>query len=272
MPVWLAPAVGAALQIGSSIFQNRANRKAAERSREHDWKMMQYQLEYNKPENQMKRLAKAGINPMMAVGGGNVTGNLTGQLPKYREEPKVMNVNPEGLMGMMENYQDVQVKNKMINKIDADTRAIQIKAANDAITNDILATKNLKDAFEFKELKKLAPHQLKIKQELARKSTQDAINAVKTGELRDEEKKNKAFARSLIAAQIANVVTDTQTKRKLLADLQDGVWTNAPWFVRIAQKIGKGLGMDMSELQNSWSQPGFHIDKNYKKSQKYKGR
>ena len=193
--------------------------------------MLQYQLDYNDPANQMKRLKAAGLSPMLAYGGGNVTGNLTGNLPQYRQEPQEWNIDTQGIMGMLENYQDFRVKQKLVDKVQADTNATNVKVAGEAIRNSILATKDLRDSFEFGESKKQAPYNLQIKEQLAKKTAQDAINAVKTTELRDSELQTKVMQRAMIAQQIANLKVEGATKAKLLNDLQDGVWTNAPWIV-----------------------------------------
>lgn len=43
---------------------------------------------YNDPAAQMERLQKAGLNPNLVYGGGNVTGNTSGSTPTY-ERPNV---------------------------------------------------------------------------------------------------------------------------------------------------------------------------------------
>lgn len=276
MPAWVLPAAIGATAVGGflgQLFGNKSRKDVAQRSFENDFAMMKWQADYNSPVNQMARLRQAGLNSNLVYGGGNATGNLTGQTPKYQEQPQEWNFDSIAMTAgsMLDKYIDYEVKNKQVDKMQAEINAVNQKAANDAIMNDILATKNLQQAFQFDEYKKIAPYQLELKKELATKASQDAINAVKTGELRDSELKNKAYQRSLIAAQIANQMVDAETKRKLLEDLNKGVWTNAPWFVRVAQRISTELGLSMDKMEEIWIAPGLKLKKPKRNSWSQKG-
>lgn len=82
---WLAVAQGAA-QIGSQIWQNYSNRKAAntewdrnqmaaEQGYQRQMELLKYQLDYNTPANQMQRFKDAGLNPNLVYGQGS-PGNM----------------------------------------------------------------------------------------------------------------------------------------------------------------------------------------------------
>lgn len=81
-----AAAGAGALQATGSFFgqlaANKTNLKLARQARAYDLKMWNLQNEYNSPQNQMARLQEAGLNPNLAYGSGNVSGNVTSSAPK----------------------------------------------------------------------------------------------------------------------------------------------------------------------------------------------
>lgn len=68
------------------------NKKLQDRAYDQDMKMLQYQLRYNSPEQQMTRFKNAGLNPNLIYGQGT-PGNMT-EAPKARapEAPNLMEV------------------------------------------------------------------------------------------------------------------------------------------------------------------------------------
>jgi ATP-dependent Lon protease len=56
-------------------IQARHNRKMAELQHRHNWEILQYQLAYNHPSQQMARFLEAGLNPNLIYGQGN-PGNM----------------------------------------------------------------------------------------------------------------------------------------------------------------------------------------------------
>lgn len=77
---WVVPAAMAVAGIASSIWgqsrQEKANRKFAEYQNLVNSQMLQKQLDYNTPKEQMKRFQEAGLNPNLIYGQGN-PGNQT---------------------------------------------------------------------------------------------------------------------------------------------------------------------------------------------------
>lgn len=62
---------------------NSQNMELAKYQFEKNLEMWNLQNEYNLPINQMKRLREAGINPVIAYSGGQVSGNVAQDVPKY---------------------------------------------------------------------------------------------------------------------------------------------------------------------------------------------
>lgn len=253
---FIVPLLGAAASLGGQIWgQNktaRENRAIAERQFKHDKEMLAYQLEYNNPENQMKRLKAAGLNPNLVYGSGGVTGNISSELPKYREEGTDYSLDMNDASRMVTDYFSTQVKLKSIEKLDADIDATKAKTANDVVKNDILATENLRQAEEFENYKELYPYQYEMKKQLAEKSTYDAQNALKSGQMMDSELKTKVLQRGLIAQEIQGAKIDNKTKQQLLDDLKKGVAPNSPFFMRLMLRISEKLQMDKEELMKAW--------------------
>lgn len=67
----------------STAIGNSRKARLAEYAHQQDINQWNRQNAYNHPAMQMDRLAKAGLNPNLVYGSGSVTGNVSGQLPKY---------------------------------------------------------------------------------------------------------------------------------------------------------------------------------------------
>lgn len=91
-------AVGAAIPLitaASSVLGNMMG--ASESSRQRDWQEMMWEKnnEYNTPQNQMRRLRQAGINPHFAISGGQL-GTGTSSSPANTYQPAQYDFSPIG--------------------------------------------------------------------------------------------------------------------------------------------------------------------------------
>lgn len=79
LPAWLAATIPTAVNAIGGLFgggaQSKANLRLAQYQYAQDWKMLQYQNEWNSPASQMKRFGEAGLNPNLVYGHGT-PGNM----------------------------------------------------------------------------------------------------------------------------------------------------------------------------------------------------
>lgn len=95
-------------------------KKAADYKYQQDLNMWNLVNAYNDPAAQMERLQKAGLNPNLVYGGGNVTGNTSGSGPEYA--------------GINAGYTDRSIQRKQLAMAMADH---QQRITNQAIENDL---------------------------------------------------------------------------------------------------------------------------------------
>lgn len=102
--------------------QNRANMELAEYAYQKDLEQWNRANAYNLPENQMKRLKDAGLNPNLVYGTGAVANTQTGQSPKYNA-PKLERTalgNRQGIPNLGQ-YIDTELRQAQVDNIKADT-------------------------------------------------------------------------------------------------------------------------------------------------------
>lgn len=106
---------------------NKANKQMAEYQYSKDLEMWNKQNEYNSPQNQMQRLDQANLNPNLVYGGGNVTGNSSGQMPKYQAPS--MNYNYADPVApaaqILGQFQDFRIKQSQKDNLEAQRKAIE---------------------------------------------------------------------------------------------------------------------------------------------------
>uniref|UniRef100_A0AAU8B9S6 DNA pilot protein n=1 Tax=Dulem virus 98 TaxID=3145809 RepID=A0AAU8B9S6_9VIRU len=95
-------------------------KKASDYAFNQNLQMWNLQNAYNDPSAQMERLQKAGLNPNLVYGGGNVSGNTAGSAPSY-ERPNV-------------SYQDRQIQREQLQLA---LQEHQQRVTNQAIENDL---------------------------------------------------------------------------------------------------------------------------------------
>lgn len=117
-------AVLGAVGLGSDDIAAEENykmqKKAADYKYQQDLNMWNLTNAYNDPAAQMERLKKAGLNPNLVYGGGNVTGNTSGSAPEYSH--------------INSGYTDRSVQREQLSLA---LREHQQRITNQAIQNDI---------------------------------------------------------------------------------------------------------------------------------------
>lgn len=258
MPFPFAAAITAGASLLGNYMTNQANLNQAQLSYEKQLELMKYQNRYNSPAKQMKRLRRAGLNPHLVYGSGNVTGNMGGELPKYEPPNQEYDFGFAGAsIGQeIERFHDVKMKQAATDKLVEEAELTRSRNRNEAL-------KNLKDAWKLEHDKKLEPYQLEMFEADVQKNWIATNNEIKTGKLRDEEIKNKEWARRLIRAQIGEMAISISEKKFLLKKMEEGIYPNTPGYFKYFYQLGKDLGLSFSELKEIWVAPGIKIKKKH---------
>lgn len=266
--------IAAGATIAGGLINNAGNKKESELAYKRQLQLMNYQNDYNNPVNQMKRLKQAGLNPNMVYGSGNVSGNLTGDMPKYQPIKKDYGIQQAGenFMSTLTQYQQLDLMKKQADKIDADTAAVAQDTENKKVLGDIYNTKAYWDKFKMAKDAKLTPYELDIKIQDAQKSKIEVQNAIKTGEIRESELLTKKVQRQKLYAEINAIKLSSAQEAIFLKKLAEhGEKKNDPWYVSISAKLAKRLGLTLEMFWQlytgqNWNAKGFEIDPEYKKT------
>lgn len=117
----------AGASIGGNLIAANQNKKAQNRQNNFNKEMWMLENEYNTPENQMKRLKDAGLNPHLVYGNGSVA-NTSGSSPRsasYTPFPADIGSNAAGSALMA--YQDMRIKSAQVDNIEAQTENIRAR-------------------------------------------------------------------------------------------------------------------------------------------------
>lgn len=136
--------VGAALAQGgsnvlSTLLSNRAASHQARMANNYNIMMWQAENEYNKPINQMKRFAEAGLNPNLIYGQGNA-GNA-GSAPAYVPAEKRYDIGSavgnalSTYMALSNMKKDAELKDAQVSNIQSKTATEDAKRAQMFVDN-----------------------------------------------------------------------------------------------------------------------------------------
>lgn len=111
---------------------NSANMKLAEYQYQKNLEQWYRQNEYNLPVNQMARLRSAGINPVMAFSGGQVSGNVANSSPDY-QAPQLhpYQVDSSGLSDIGQMYIQARTADKQLQLMESQVHLNETKAATE---------------------------------------------------------------------------------------------------------------------------------------------
>lgn len=121
-----AAIVSGVASLGNSIINSIQSKKNTERTIAANKQLSEYQYSkdvemwnkanaYNSPEEQMKRLSAAGLNPNLAYGSGAVAGNTSTSTPKYEKPTVEYKTQPVQLPSdAISQYMDLRYKNEAI--------------------------------------------------------------------------------------------------------------------------------------------------------------
>lgn len=256
-------ALGSALLAGgTSLLGNVINswwqRGESDRAFRKEKELLQYQNNYNKPWRQMYRLKKAGLNPNLVYGSGNVTGNLTGGLPKYQVpnvDLGIDNAISHGMNTYM-TYKQGQQMDANIDQVNETAKLTYEKRLTEAYVRQGIATDNMIKAIDKNYRGELNKYQLEGYKNAAIKTAED-INTIrlkrpKELDIMEAELKEKKEKLALIGAQISNLKIDEKTKRRYYDRwVKDGVPPNSPPGWSLLLEIAKQLGITLSDAKEA---------------------
>lgn len=125
-------AVGLGQDILTGWFNTNQQTKLNDSAFKQNLQMWNLQNAYNDPSAQMERLRKAGLNPNLVYGGGNVTGNTTSNYPTY--EP----VKYSGVGSFLNRNQQRELA---LAQLDLGMKEFQQRVTNQGINNGIALEK-----------------------------------------------------------------------------------------------------------------------------------
>lgn len=131
--------------LGNVFLQDRANKQNIE--------FWNKENEYNKPINQMARLAEAGLNPNLVYGNGSVVGNTAGGIAPARPAE----------LGKLADYQEIKMNNAGLERIHAQNELTNAQADVAKATGEGVKMDNIVKAGEIAILKKLQEKGLSAK-------------------------------------------------------------------------------------------------------------
>lgn len=280
--------------IGSTLYQNSQSKKWAQQQYQQqradaltDWDR---QNKYNSPEEQIKRLRSAGLNPNLIYGGGgSPTGNAVQvqQAQMQRPEFQAPQVDATGLLS---SFYDTKLKEANLDLIKTQTEVSRETIALKAAETRAKLTDTEKKAFDLQYSKSLAPFslqsaELEVKQKQAKLSNQltqneiqqatqsstvqeavqKVLNMRKQALLMDisHEKSQVQInqykkAIQYIDQQIKNASTDNSLKMEELRLLKDGVTKGDPAIIRAAAThLAPALDQIKQLMNKGWQKLGW---------------
>lgn len=256
----LGAIVGGASSLINSLFANRsqkkaieANKKAAELEYKRQIEMWNMQNAYNDPSAQMARLKAAGLNPNLVYGGGQVTGNTTGNYPKYNApvQDPVTPVTPD-FQGMYVNYQDARMRQAQIDNLKAQTALTDTKNVTEAFNSTL---KEWSGKEKYKIVNEMQDYQAEILYNRARASQLEAgLNLQKLTNMQYDEQQ-KLLNLEYTRAKMSQVEIDKEKKQAELVWqkyqnqlAKDGITSGDNVLLRLLVRLANKNGVDVMEF------------------------
>lgn len=289
MPVLETLAAGAniASTIANPIMQhmnNVANRRFVEKQyrqqRADNLADRDYQNRYNTPAEQMRRLKEAGLNPHLAIGGGQAGGTSapTAQAQQNSSQGQA----PQVDVGYLSQFMDMRQRNASINLTEkqAENEAAliqlnQAKFVSELTENDVKNLKLYGDSqllpFQLQAAEqnvrqgdlnlKSGSFDLNMKEALKENTISGAIQTLANQKLQalqtqmqtakgKQEIQNLKMQMDQIKANTKNINTDSGLKQAELNLMKEGIGINDPAWQRVIIQQAKKLGL--VETIKSW--------------------
>lgn len=164
MAAWIIPAISAVAGLVGNLLTNRANKKQAEYQYSTAQEQWNKANQYNTPQDQMLRLAEAGLNPNLVYGSNSVTGNTSSPAESYKAQKMQYD-----MPNILSAYQDFQIKAAQVDNVKAQTNNVMQKTLSEQYKQAQTQAQTAKTQLELdiaNELKQTTIHQAIDQQKL----------------------------------------------------------------------------------------------------------
>lgn len=244
---------------------NQAQRELAEYQWEQNIQQWKRENEYNSPEQQMQRLAAAGLNPYLVYQNGNAIMSA-GDSPNY-EAPNLQTyhqeASPLSAIGngvaqagatAFDNYMRKEMQEAQITKMWYDNAYTEQKTRNEFVQQSIL---NLEKAYKHglidrQQIENTFLPEILIStildNEASRaKTNQEIDNLKKTGNLIDAQEQGQRAATALTQAQEREAVKMLEVHSATIRQIEQNIQTGkAQQALYLSQKLGQ-------DINNEWN-------------------
>lgn len=236
----------------------KANRDMAEYAYSKDLEMWNRNNQYNTPQQQMARLRSGGLNPNLVYGTGTVSGNTSGNTPKFQAPTAEYKYQPrqQDLPATISAFQNMQMQRATLDQTRAQTENVKQNTANGIIDGLIktveannaqtktgqenLSRRLMNDQAQqtLDQYVKTAPYQLSILQQQSRQASADT--QLKIGALGLQEKES-------MSKELAN-----EYQKWVNSLAQKGVTPSDNYLMRQAPNLLEGAKNFSSDDMNSF--------------------
>lgn len=226
--------------------QNEWNREMAELEFQRNLDMWNRNNAYNTPSAQMQRLKDAGLNPNLVYGTGTVSGNTSGQIPRYQAPQLRWDVEPLfQVPNVLGSFLDLQLKAAQIDQVKANTETTRsVSRLN--VLKELLTKPELGYAGDmaFQKLRKIMADAELAENRGILTNTQTIISNAKARQ-----------AEKLIDQEVRmreSMITKTELENTYNAYRNEfakiGVMNQDHFLVRIIARLMKNLGVTMGNV------------------------
>jgi hypothetical protein len=250
----IPPLLAAGGSIGAGLLNRSSSRKQWDREVEYNQKFWEQNNKYNSPQEQMKRLQAAGLNPNLVYGGspGQTAGQSEMQKTPDMQSDGTRYIDPQGPMDMLSAYNDYNIKQAQTDNVKANTDLTEERTTLEArkAYNELI--KGELSEYEAELAKETLTNRIELAHEQVRKARADAEYTLSQNERADvmlasnvTEAVERVIAsrakRQLTNAEIQRIKTDTRVleAQAKLADMN--LPANSPAFVQVIANLVKAL-------------------------------
>lgn len=241
-----ASLLGAGLStVGNTVgnfISNTGSRKSQKRAARYNREFWDAQNFYNKPENQMKRLQNAGLNPHLVYGqSASGAAGQAGAISPYQAEDYKFD-NP---LKDIQDYSNLEFRQAQSNNVEAQRDVILQDAILKSLQAGTEIEKKAKTHWEAKQAEEIANYSADAQKAIAQKLEQEAIGAQLDNAFKDRSLnarvKKVFYEAQMLPKQIKGQDLKNELMRLEKELNQIGIQRGDAWYFRI---LGRFLNSD----------------------------